>query len=95
MRYNEELHRMYSSSTIIRITKRRTGHVAGISEKQEYRIFIGKPEGERPLGRPKRSRKDNIRMDMVGWYRMNWSVPAHGPVACSCEHNNELPSSIK
>jgi hypothetical protein len=38
-----------------------------------YRIFVGKPEGRRPLGRPRRRWKDNIKMDLqdVGW-GMDW-----------------------
>jgi hypothetical protein len=34
-----------------------------------YRLFVGKPEGKRPLGRPRRRWVDNIRMDLgdVGW----------------------------
>jgi hypothetical protein len=39
-----------------------------------YRIFVGKPEGERPLGRPRRSWLDNIKMDLreIVWDGMNW-----------------------
>jgi hypothetical protein len=45
-----------------------------MAEKNEYRIYLGKPEGERPLGRPRRSREDNIRMDRrgIGWGGMEW-----------------------
>jgi hypothetical protein len=46
------------------------GHVARIREKSNaYRLLVGKPEGKRPLGRPKRRWVDNIRMDLgeVGW----------------------------
>jgi hypothetical protein len=56
---NEELHNLYSSSSIIRIIKSRrmrwVGHVARMGEKRNvYRLLIGKPEGKRPLGRPRR-----------------------------------------
>jgi hypothetical protein len=56
--YNEELHDLHSSSNIIRITKSRrmrwTRHVACTGEKRNmYRILVGKPEGMRPLGRPR------------------------------------------
>jgi hypothetical protein len=38
-----------------------------------YRILVGKPEGKRPLGRPKRRRKDNIMKDReIGWGGMDW-----------------------
>jgi hypothetical protein len=54
----EELHSVYSSPNIIRtITSRRiwAGHVARMAEKRNaYRILAGKPEGGRPLGRPRR-----------------------------------------
>jgi hypothetical protein len=64
--HNEELHNLYSSPSIIRMTKSRrmrwTGHVACMSEKRKlYRIFVGKPEGKRPLGRP-RQFEDNIKI---------------------------------
>jgi hypothetical protein len=68
--HNEELHDLYSSSSIIRIIKARTirwaGHVALMGEKTNaYRLLEGKPEGRRPLGRPRRRWVDNIRMDFV------------------------------
>jgi hypothetical protein len=57
--HNEELHDLYSSPSIIRIMKARkmtlAGHVARIGEKRNaYRLLVGKPEGRRPLGRPRR-----------------------------------------
>jgi hypothetical protein len=65
--YNEELHDLYSSSSILRIIKsRRAGHVARMGEKRNvYRLLIGKPEGKRPLGRPRRRWIDNIKMDLL------------------------------
>jgi hypothetical protein len=38
-------------------------------ERKVYRILVGKPEGKRPLGRPRRRREDGIRMDLreIGW----------------------------
>jgi hypothetical protein len=50
-------------------------HVAQMAEtRKPYRILVGKPEGKRPLGRPKRRRVDNIKMDFreIGWYGMDW-----------------------
>jgi hypothetical protein len=41
------------------------GHVARIVERRNaYRILVGKPEGQRPLGRPRRRWLDNIKMDL-------------------------------
>jgi hypothetical protein len=39
-----------------------------------YRILVGKPEGKRTLGRPRRTWEDNIRMDLreIGWGGMDW-----------------------
>jgi hypothetical protein len=68
--HNEELHNLYSWPNIIRILKsRRTrwaGHVARMVEKKNvYRLLVGKPEGKRPLGRPRRRWIDNIKMDLI------------------------------
>jgi hypothetical protein len=57
--HNEELHNLYSSQNIITMTKSRmmrwAGHVARMGEtRNAYRILVGKPEGKRPLGRPRR-----------------------------------------
>jgi hypothetical protein len=52
-----------------------TGHVARMWEKRNvYRLLVGKPEGKRPLGRPRRRWVDNIRMGLgeVGWVDVNW-----------------------
>jgi hypothetical protein len=56
--HKEELHNLYSSPIIIRIIKSRrmrwAGHVARMGEKGNvYRLLVGKPEGKRPLGRPR------------------------------------------
>jgi hypothetical protein len=50
-------------------------HIARMREKRyTYRLLVGKPEGKRPLGRPKRRWVDNIRMDLgeVGWGDVDW-----------------------
>jgi hypothetical protein len=57
--HNEELRDLYSSPSIIRIIKsgrmRWAGHVAQMGEKRNaYRLLVGKPEGKRPPGSPKR-----------------------------------------
>jgi hypothetical protein len=43
-------------------------------KRNAYRILVGKPEGKRPLGRPRRRWEDNIRMDLreMGWGGMDW-----------------------
>jgi len=54
---------------------RRAGHVASTGEKiGVYRVLVGKPEGKRPLGRPRRRWDDNIKMDLqeVGCGDMDW-----------------------
>jgi hypothetical protein len=64
--YNE-LHNLYSSPRIIRMLKSRirwAGHVAQMETRTAYRILMGKPEGKRPLGRPRRRWVDNIKMDL-------------------------------
>jgi hypothetical protein len=68
--HNEELHDLYSSPSIIRIMKARrmrwAGQVARMGEKRNaYRLLVAKPEGRRPLGRPRRKWLNNIRMDLV------------------------------
>jgi hypothetical protein len=77
--HNEELHNLYCSPSIIRIIKSRrmrwAGHVARMGEKRNvYRILVGKPEGKRPLGRPRRRWEENIRMDLreIEWGGMDW-----------------------
>jgi hypothetical protein len=72
--HNKELCILYSSPNIIRVIKSRrlrlAGHVARMGEKRgAYRALVGKPEGRRPLGRPRRRWEDNIKMYFmeVGW----------------------------
>ena len=50
------------------------GHVARMGEKGAYRVLVGKPEGKRPLGRPRRRWVDNVRMDIqeVGCGFVDW-----------------------
>ena len=70
---------MYSSPSIVRvITSRRMrwdGHVERMGDRRGvYRVLVGKPEGKRSLGRPKRGWEDNIKMDLqeVGCGVMGW-----------------------
>jgi len=67
--YNEELNDLYSSPNIVRVIKWRrkrwAGHVAHMGEERGvYRVLVGKPEGKRPLGRPRRRWVDNIKTDL-------------------------------
>jgi hypothetical protein len=77
--HSEELHILYSSPDIIwQISSRRmrwAGHVACMEEeKNVYRVLMGKAEGMRPLGRPRRRWEDGIRMDLreTGWGSVDW-----------------------
>ena len=59
---------MYPSTNIIRVNisrrMRLAGHVASMGEcRGAYRILVGKPDGNRPPGRPRRKWEDNIKMD--------------------------------
>jgi hypothetical protein len=68
--HNGELHDLYSSLSNIRIIKvgwmRWVGNVARMGEKRNaYRLLMGKPEGRRPLGRPRRRWLNSIRIDVV------------------------------
>jgi hypothetical protein len=78
--HNEDVHDRYCSPTILRVIKSRrlrwAGHVARMGEGSGvYRVLVGKPEGKRQLGRPRRRWEDNIKMVLqevqcVGF--MNW-----------------------
>jgi hypothetical protein len=77
--HNEELHNMYSSPSTIRMIKSSrmswAGQVARTGEKgNAYIVLVGKPEGKRPLGRPRRRWEDNNnKMDLgeIGWDGMD------------------------
>jgi hypothetical protein len=66
------------------------GHVARIWKRNAYKIFLGKPKGNRPLGRPRRRLADNIKIDLgeTGWGGVDW-------MEGSCEHCNESSDFIK
>jgi hypothetical protein len=77
--HNEELHVLYSSSNIIRqIRSRRircAGHVARVGEDRNvYKVLMGKTEGKRPLGRPRRIWEDGARMNLrkTVWASVDW-----------------------
>jgi hypothetical protein len=86
---NEELNDLYCSPTIVRVIKLGTmklaEHVARMRERRiVYRVLVGKPEGKRPLGRPRCRLEDNINMDLqeVVWgllIGLRWlSIEAYG-----------------
>ena len=67
--HNEELNDLYSLPNIVRVVKSRqmrwAGHVAHMGEDRGvYRVLVGKPEGKRPLERPRHRWEDNIKMDL-------------------------------
>ena len=71
--HNEELSDLYSLPNIVLVVKsirmRWAGHVARMGEgRGVHRVLVGKPEGKRPLGRPRRRREDNI----LRWILRKW-----------------------
>ena len=77
--HTEDVNDLYSSPNIVQVIKsgrmRWAGHVAHMGEKRcIYRLLVGKPEGKRPLGRPRCGWEDNIKMDLqeVGCGVMDW-----------------------
>jgi hypothetical protein len=77
--HNEALHGLYSSPSIITVIKARrmrwARHVACTGEvRGAYNILVGKNEGRRPLGRPRRTWEDNVEMDLgeIGFGDVDW-----------------------
>ena len=77
--HNEELNNLYPSPNIVRVIKSRrmrwARHVARMGEEiGVYRVLVGKSEGKRPLGRPRRRWVDNIRTDLqeMGCGHVDW-----------------------
>ena len=83
--HNKELNNLFSSHNIVRVIKSRrmrwAGHVARMEEgRGVHRVVVGKPEGKRPLGRPRRRWEDNSKTDLqevgrgcgdwLGWLRI-------------------------
>ena len=98
---NEELSDLYTLSNIVRVVKYRrmiwTGHVAHMGEERVVdRVLVGKPEGKRPLGIPRRIWEDNIKMDLQevgGVVGTGWSWLRIGRGGGTCEYGNELSGS--
>ena len=102
--HNEELNELYASPNIVRVIKsrrmRRAGHVARMGEERGvYRVLVGKLEGKRQLGRPRRRWVDNIRVGLqeVGSGYMDWIglTQDRRQVADACECGNEPWGSVK
>jgi hypothetical protein len=100
--HNEELLNLYSSSDIIRQVKSRrmrwAGYVARMGqERKVYKVLVGKPEGKRPLGRPRCRWEDGIRMDLrvigLGVCGLDSTGSGQGPVAGCCECGDEPSGS--
>jgi hypothetical protein len=77
--HNEELHGLYSSPGIVRVIKakrmRWAWHVVPMGEvRVVYNILVGRPEGRRPLGRPRRRWEDDIKMGFreTGFEDVDW-----------------------
>ena len=77
--HNEELNDLYSSPNNVRVIKSRRMRWAGYVARMEkgrgvHKVLVGKPEGKRSLGRPRRRWEDNIKMDLqeVGCGGMDW-----------------------
>jgi hypothetical protein len=77
--HNDELHSLYSSPNIVKVIKSRrmrwAGHMACMGEgRGVYRVLVGKPDGRRPFGRPRRRWEDNIKIDLreIGIDGANW-----------------------
>jgi hypothetical protein len=67
--HNDEVHSLYCSPNIVRVIKSRrmrwAGHVARMGEgRVVHTILVGRPEGKRPLGRPRRRWENNFKMDL-------------------------------
>jgi hypothetical protein len=73
--HNGKLHKWYSSPSMIRMFKsRRMIRNEWREKRNAYRTLVGKPEGKRLLGRPRRRWVNNIKVDfrdMMGWYELN------------------------
>jgi hypothetical protein len=77
--HTDELQNLYSSPNIVRVIKSRrmrwVGHMARMGKgRGVYRVLVGRPEGKRQQGRPRRRWEDNIKLDLgeIGIDGANW-----------------------
>ena len=82
--HNAELHELYSPNIIRNLKSRRlrwAGHVTRVEQSRNaYRVLVGKSEGSKPLGMPRRRWEDDIKMDLweMGCDYRDWIVLAEG-----------------
>jgi hypothetical protein len=74
--HNEELHNLYSSPSIIRMIQVKEDEMGGAcstngGEQECTQDIGGKAKGRRSMGRPRRRWLDNIKLDRMGWYRLD------------------------
>jgi hypothetical protein len=96
--HNDEFNNLYSSPNIVRGIKSRrmrwAGHVARMGEgRGVYRVLVGRPEGKRPVGRPKRRWEDNIMTGLIeiGIDGTNWIQLAQDRVLGNTVMNLRVP----
>jgi len=100
--HNEELSDLYSLPSVVRVVKSRrmrwVGHVARMGQgRVVHRVLVGRPEGKRPLGRPRRRWGIILRWIFRKWagvVRTGWIWLRIGQVAGTCEYGDE-PSGSK
>jgi hypothetical protein len=85
--HNDKLHSLYSSPNIVRVIDSRkmrwAGHVVRMGEgRGVYRILVGRPEGRRPLCRPRRRWEDNVKLNLreIGIDGPKWIRLTQDPV---------------
>jgi hypothetical protein len=101
--HNDELHNLNASPNIVTVIKSRkmrwARYVARMGRGRSVcRVLVGRPEGKRPLGRPRRRWEDNIKMVLRETYidGAKWVRLAQDRVLASfCEHGNEPTGSTK
>jgi hypothetical protein len=81
--HNQELNNLYSLPNIVQVVKSRqmswTGHVARMGkDRGVHRVLVGKPEGKRPLGRPRRRWEGNIKMNFQEVGGGSWGLDGVG-----------------